>query len=110
VVITKMINKTNARSSNGVILISLNVTRALRWEKRRITNWFQSSSLFQILGLHLGDEFLRKIVQLDRQDAQVVHQPVVTKHRGYRDEQACDGGNQRRRNAGGHGCHSRDPL
>src|SRR6266849_565867 len=38
--------------------------------------WFGSSSLFQILGLHFGDEFLRKIVQLDRQDAQVVHQPV----------------------------------
>src|SRR5258706_15698690 len=36
VVMTKMINSTNARSSSGVMLISLNVTRALRWENRRM--------------------------------------------------------------------------
>ena len=36
VVMTKMISKTNAKSSSGVMLISLNVTSALRWEKRRI--------------------------------------------------------------------------
>ena len=36
VVITKMISSTNARSNKGVMLISLKVTRALRWEKRRI--------------------------------------------------------------------------
>jgi len=36
VVITKMINNTNAKSSSGVILISLNVTSELRWENRRM--------------------------------------------------------------------------
>jgi hypothetical protein len=36
VVITKMISNTNARSSNGVMLISLSVTSELRWEKRRM--------------------------------------------------------------------------
>ena len=36
VVITKMINNTNARSNSGVMLISLNVTSELRCEKRRM--------------------------------------------------------------------------
>ena len=36
VVITKMMSKTNAKSSSGVILISANVTNELRWEKRRM--------------------------------------------------------------------------
>src|SRR5688500_6376796 len=36
VVITKIINSTNARSSSGVILMSLNVTSELRCENRRM--------------------------------------------------------------------------
>src|SRR5439155_22667075 len=53
VVITKMINNTNARSSNGVILISLNVTSELRWEKRRI--WLVGAQ---------GDKFQRREPQV----------------------------------------------
>ena len=37
VVMTKMINSTNARSNSGVMLISLSVTRCVRWEKRFIS-------------------------------------------------------------------------
>ena len=35
-VMTKMINNTNAKSSSGVMLISLSVTSELRWENRLI--------------------------------------------------------------------------
>src|SRR5690348_10795048 len=75
VVITKMISSTKARSSNGVILISLSVTRALRWEKRLINDY----SFLQILRFHFGDEFLGEIVQLNGQNAQIMNEPVVTK-------------------------------
>src|SRR3954469_7198507 len=78
VVMTKMINSTNARSSSGVMLMSLNVTSELRWEKRLM----KSRSFFEIFRFHLRHQFLRKVVQLDRQDPQVVHEPVVTEHRG----------------------------
>ena len=47
------------------------------------------SSFLQILRLHLRDQFLRKIVQFDRQDAQCVYQPVVSKHRRNSHEQSC---------------------
>src|SRR5512138_3020471 len=94
VVMTKMISSTNARSSSGVMLISLSVTRALRWENRRIL-----LVVLEVLGLHLGDQVLREIVQLDRQDAQVVDQPVVAEHGGDGHEQAGDGGDERRGHA-----------
>src|SRR5436309_2144079 len=38
VVMTKMISNTKAKSSNGVMLISLKVTSELRWEKRRMVS------------------------------------------------------------------------
>src|SRR3954447_7795948 len=78
-VMTKIIRSTNARSNSGVMLISFNVTSELRWEKRRI------SLLSEVLSLHLGNEFLREIVQFDRPDAQAVDQIVVSKHRRDRD-------------------------
>src|SRR5687768_7635825 len=48
VVITKIINNTNARSSSGVMLMSLSVTKEFRCENRRISmmqSW-QSHSLY----------------------------------------------------------------
>src|SRR5712664_959370 len=41
VVITKMMSKTNAKSSKGVILMSDKVTSELRWEKRLIFRMLQ---------------------------------------------------------------------
>src|SRR6185503_6500067 len=43
VVMTKMISNTNARSSSGVILMSLSVTSELRCENRRIAITYQMS-------------------------------------------------------------------
>src|SRR5215475_12523783 len=91
VVITKIINSTNAKSNSGVILISLNVTSEPRCEKRRMIS---SSFLLEIFSLDLRDQFLREIVQLDRQDAQVVHQPVIAKHGRNGDQQTGHCGNE----------------
>ena len=47
--------------------------------------------LFQILGLHIGNQFLGEVVEFDCLDAQVMHQPVVTEHRGDGDQQTGHG-------------------
>src|ERR1051326_1286156 len=93
VVMTKMISNTNARSSSGVMLMSLSVTSELRCEKRLMESKVESRrskvaerrrfhvlrlsafdfrlfSFFQIFSFHFGNHFLRKVVQLDRQHAQ----------------------------------------
>src|SRR5262245_45272372 len=89
VVITKMMSSTNARSSSGVILISLSVTSELRCEKRRIVikslrrpNCSKYPSiLLEIFRLHFRHKLLREVIQFDRQHAQVMHEPVVAEHR-----------------------------
>ena len=43
VVMTKIISNTNAKSSSGVMLISLSVTSELRCEKRRMVGGYLSS-------------------------------------------------------------------
>ena len=47
---------------------------------------------FKVFGLHLGDEFLREIVQGHGQDAQVMHEIVIAKHGGNGDQQTGDEG------------------
>ena len=82
----KMISSTNARSSSGVMLISLSVTRRAALGKPA------HSDVLQVFGFHLGNQVLRKVVQLDRQDAQVMNQPVVAEHGRDGDQQAGDRG------------------
>src|SRR5437016_14101677 len=72
VVMTKMINKTKARSSNGVMLISLRVTNAFRCENRRISKTLVV--VLQILDFHFGDQLLRKIIKFDCEHAQGMDQ------------------------------------
>src|SRR5512136_1807020 len=93
VVMTKMMSSTNARSRSGVMLISLNVTRALRCEKRRMVV-LQVLLFLKVLGFHLGHQFLGEVVELDSHDAQVMDQPVVGEHRGDSDQEAGNGGQE----------------
>src|ERR1017187_8204673 len=100
----KMINSTNARSSSGVMLMSLSVTSELRCENRRM------NSILKVLGFHFGNHFLREVVQLDREGAQIVSEPVVTKHRRNRDKQSGNRRDERRRRARRHGGQRRAAL
>lgn len=67
----KMMRRTNARSSSGVILMSLRVTKELRCENRRIIKL--NHPLFdivvlQVFNFHFRDEFLCEIIQFNRHD------------------------------------------
>src|SRR5947208_412439 len=105
VVITKMIKSTNARSSSGVILISLQVTNELRWEKRRMFLSGYQHIILEKFVFHFRDQLLGEIIELDREHAQVVDQPVVAEHRGDGHKQAGDGRDEGRRYAGRHRRH-----
>src|SRR5437016_3802802 len=107
VVMTKIISNTNARSSNGVMLMSLKVTSELRWENRRMISSLifcaeQFILVFQIFDFHPGDEFLGEIIEIHGQHAKVVDEPVVAKHGGNGDEQTGHGGDQGSRHTGRH--------
>src|SRR4029077_14102089 len=104
VVMIKMINRTNARSSSGVTLISVSVCNVCRSEKRRILfiDENRPERMVHVFVLELGANFRRKIVVLHNQGTNTRYQKVVPEHRGDGDQQSGHGGDQSTRNARSH--------
>src|SRR5277367_4451366 len=104
VVMMKMISRTNARSSSGVTLISVNVCKVCRSEKRRMLfiDEDRSERMVHVFVLELGTNFGRKIVVLHNQGTNTGYQKVVSEHRRDSHQQSGHGGDQSTRNARSH--------